>query len=165
LNHSICKFEIFEKSLGVSYDGHNDAKRARRTCLSGIEGMRQRQVLALAILVVKAESDGGSFGEFGNSDKVNLVVRLDLLVIGRVLEVEGEHTLLLEVGLVDTSEGSGDDSGSSEETGFESGVFSGRSLTVVLIVHMEMASVHSARWSEKGRKGEKGDENSSPRLR
>lgn len=127
--------------------------------------MRKTDVLALAILVVDAESDGGSFGEFSNSDKVDLVVRLDLLVIGRVLEVEGEHTLLLEVGLVDTSEGSGDDSGSSEETGLKSGVFSGRSLTVVLIDHMEMTSIHSARYSEKGRKGEKGEEKSSPRLR
>jgi hypothetical protein len=35
--------------------------------------------------------------------------------------------------LVNTSEGAGDDSGSTEETGLESGVLTGRSLTVVLV--------------------------------
>jgi len=114
--------------------------------------MGKLEILALTILVVKAESNGGSFGEFSNSDKVDLVIRLDLLVIGRVLEVEGEHTLLLEVGLVDTSEGSGDDSSSSEETGFESGVFSGRSLTVVLYDREGCTSVSSAKESEKREK-------------
>jgi hypothetical protein len=34
---------------------------------------------------------------------------------------------------VDTSEGAGDDGGSTEETGLESGVLAGRSLTVVLV--------------------------------
>lgn len=94
--------------------------------------MGKFQIFSLSIFVVKSESNGRTFSEFSDTDEVDLVVGLDAIVVSRVGEVERKHTLLLEVGLVDTSERTSDDSSSSEETGLESGVFTGRSLTVVL---------------------------------
>lgn len=50
----------------------------------------------------------GEGGKGLDADEVDLVGGLDAVVVGGVLEVEGEHALLLEVGLVDTSERAGD---------------------------------------------------------
>jgi hypothetical protein len=69
-------------------------KRERSQYESGEKEERKKN----ALLVVKAEGDGRALSELLNTDDVNLVLRLDLLVVGGVLEVEGEHTLLLEVG-------------------------------------------------------------------
>jgi hypothetical protein len=52
------------------------------------------------LLVVKTESDLGALGELLDAEKVDLVVRANLVVVGRVDKVEREHTLLLQVGLV-----------------------------------------------------------------
>jgi hypothetical protein len=51
----------------------------------------------------------------------------------RLGEPEGEHALLLEVGLVDTSERADNDGAATEETGLEGGVLTRRTLTVVLV--------------------------------
>ena len=59
------------------------------------------------------------------AQNVNLVAGLDLLIILRVGESQSEHTLLLQVGFVDTGERASDDSETTEETRFESSVFTG----------------------------------------
>lgn len=61
-----------------------------------------------------------------------LVRARDEVVVGRVLEPEREHALLLEVGLVDTSKRADEDSAATEETGLKSGVLTRRTLSVVL---------------------------------
>ena len=70
-----------------------------------------------------------------SAHEVDLVLGLDLLVIGGVGEGQGQHTLLLQVGLVDTSEGAGDDGQTTEVTGLKSGVLTGRTLTVVPVTN------------------------------
>jgi hypothetical protein len=85
------------------------------------------------LLVVETHGDGRLGSEGLDTDEVDLVSGLDAVVVRGVREREGEETLLLTVGLVDTSERPGDDGASSKESGLEGGVLSGRSLSVVLI--------------------------------
>jgi hypothetical protein len=82
------------------------------------------------VLGVNTEGHGLANLEL-SAEKVDLVLGVDLVVVGRIGEGEGKHTLLLQVGLVDTSEGAGDDGETTEVTGLESGVLAGRALTVV----------------------------------
>jgi hypothetical protein len=56
----------------------------------------------------------------------------ELIIVG-VSEREREHALLLQVRFVDTGERAGDDSKTAEEAWFESGVFAGGALTVVVV--------------------------------
>lgn len=63
----------------------------------------------------------------------NLVGTGNLVIVGRVLEPQRKHTLLLQVGLVNTRKGSADDSSSTKESGLKSGMFSGRTFTIVLV--------------------------------
>lgn len=99
--------------------------------LAGVEGVGEGDVVGGgAVGGVDAEGHGLANLELG-AEKVDLVVGLDLLVVGGVREGEGKHTLLLQVGLVDTSEGAGDDSETAKVAGLESGVLTGRALTVV----------------------------------
>lgn len=56
-------------------------------------------------------AEGSELGDAGEGD---LVVGSDLVVVSGVSEGKWEHTLLLEVGLVDSSEGLDDDGSSSK---------------------------------------------------
>lgn len=96
--------------------------------------MREHAVPGLAVLRLDAHGDGLANGEF-RAHEVNGVVGVDLVVVGRVGEGQGEHTLLLQVGLVDTGEGTGDDGETAEVTGLERGVFTGRTLAVVPVTN------------------------------
>lgn len=96
--------------------------------------MVELDVEGLAILGVDAQSDGLANLELG-AEQVNTVLGLDLLVVGGVGEGQRKHTLLLQVGLVDTGEGTGDDSETTEVTGLQSGVLTGGSLTVVPVTN------------------------------
>lgn len=49
---------------------------------------------------MEPHGDLGEGREGGKTDEVNLVGGLDEVVIGGVLEVQGKHTLLLEVSFV-----------------------------------------------------------------
>lgn len=61
------------------------------------------------------------------------VLRPDLVVVGGVSESQRQHTLLLQVGLVNTGEGSNNDGVTTEMTGLESSVLTRRTLTVVAV--------------------------------
>jgi len=50
-------------------------------------------------LGLEADGDWLSNSDF-SAEEVNLVIRVDLVVVLRVLKGEGKHTLLLQVGLV-----------------------------------------------------------------
>jgi hypothetical protein len=107
--------------------------------LAGVEGVGEGDVEGgVTVRGVDTESHGLANLELG-AEKVNLVVGLDLLVVLGVGEGEGKHTLLLQVGLVDTSERAGDDGKTTKVTGLESGVLTGRALTVVPVTNDDPA--------------------------
>ena len=54
-------------------------------------------------------------GEVGQAGQADAVVLADQVVVGGVLEGEGEEALLFEVGLVDAGEAAGYDGSASEE--------------------------------------------------
>lgn len=98
--------------------------------LGVVEGVVELDVEGLALLGVDTEGDRLANGELG-AEQVNLVLRADLVVVGRVGEGQRKHTLLLQVGLVDTGETAGDDSNTAKVTGLQSGVLTRATLTVV----------------------------------
>ncbi|KAI6748464.1 hypothetical protein HG530_015500 [Fusarium avenaceum] len=87
-----------------------------------------------ALKVVDNEGQGLANFELGAED-IDLVIGSDLVVVSRVGEGQGQHALLLQVGLVDTGERSSDDSKTTEVTRLKSGVLSGRTLAVVPVTN------------------------------
>lgn len=71
-------------------------------------------------------------GKLAKTKERDSVRRLDSVVVLTLNKVEGQKTLLLQVGLVDTGKGLGNDGKSTKVTGLKSSVLSGRSLTKVL---------------------------------
>ena len=63
-----------------------------------------------------------SGGKLRQSQEGDLIVGGDLVVVGSVGEGEGQHTLLLEVCLVDTGKGAYDDGTTTEVAGLQCGV-------------------------------------------
>jgi hypothetical protein len=59
-------------------------------------------------------------GELLQAEDRDLVGSLDLVVVGLVLEPQRKHTLLLQVGLVDSGKRLDDDGGTTQESGFKS---------------------------------------------
>lgn len=117
-----------------------------------VEGMRQGNLERLAVLGVNDHGEGLANGKLG-AEKINLekrlvmgygfccrvktylVIRANLVVVGGFGEGQRQHTLLLQVGLVNTSERSSDDGQTTKMTGLESSVLSGRTLTVVPVTN------------------------------
>ena len=119
--------------------------------LAVVKGVVQGHVEDLAaVRWVEAHSDGFASGKFGGQD-VDAVVWVDLVVVGRVGEREGQHALFLQVGFVlhghghtssqlfqvmatwrrdskgvtyNSGKASGDDGQSTQVSRFQSGVFS-----------------------------------------
>merc|ERR1719487_1488966 len=106
--------------------------------LALVEGVRKLDLVRLAVLGVNLHGHGLANGEL-SAEKVNLVIGVELVVVGGLGEGERKHTLLLQVGLVDTGEGTGDDGKTTEVTGLESGVLTGRTLTVVPVTDNDPA--------------------------
>lgn len=91
--------------------------------------------LVLVERVFKADSKFltillGDFGgqilarsEFTQSLDGNFVLRLNAIVVSRISKGKGEDSLLLQVCLVNASEGADDDSNATEEARLKSGVF------------------------------------------
>ena len=99
-----------------------------------VEGVAELDIVRLAILGVDAHRDGLADGELG-AHQVDLVIRLDLVVVRRVGEGQREHTLLLQVGLVDTGEAAGDDGKTAQVAGLQSGMLARATLTVVPVTN------------------------------
>ncbi|KAI6755925.1 hypothetical protein HG531_005031 [Fusarium graminearum] len=103
--------------------------------LGFVEGVREGHLEGLAAIGrVDNEGEGLANLELGAED-IDLVIRSDLVVVGRVREGQGQHTLLLEVGLVDTSEGAGDNGKTTKVTGLKSGMLSRRAFAVVPVAN------------------------------
>ncbi len=92
--------------------------------------MGQLNVEGLTVLWVDAHGEWLADGELSAAE-VDLILWVDALVVLWVRESQWEHTLLLQVGLVDTSEGAGDDGKTSQVTWLKGSVLAGGTLTVV----------------------------------
>lgn len=90
-----------------------------------VVGVVERHVFARAILVVDDERERLAWSEFGETHDIEHILFLNLVVVGSVLEGEGEHALLLEVRFVNTGETLHNHGLHAEETRFHSGVFTG----------------------------------------
>jgi hypothetical protein len=115
--------------------------------LALVESVRQLDVEGLAAVGWVDNHGEGLLDSELSALEVNLVVGANLVVVGGVREGKRKHTLLLQVGLVlvhvsdflrmlrddtyNSGERSGDDRNTSQMPGLESGVFTGRTLTVV----------------------------------
>ena len=69
------------------------------------------------------------------TENVHLVVGLDLVIVLRVGKRQGEHSLLLQVGLVDTSKGADNDRKATKETRLEGSVFTRGTFTIVVVTN------------------------------
>ena len=72
-------------------------------------------------------------GEGLEAKDVNPIGGANLVVVFRVDEGESKHSLLLQVGLMDTGERASDDGQTTEETRLKGGVLAGRTFTVVVV--------------------------------
>lgn len=88
-----------------------------------------------AVRVLGHESEVLTRREGLQTQNVDLVVRTNLVVVFGVDKGQGKHTLLLQVGLVDTGEGANNDSKATKESGLKSSVFTGRALTIVVVTN------------------------------
>ena len=95
--------------------------------------MVQHDSVGAAVSVVQSAGEGHSGLEVLQTEDADLVVGLHLVVVCLVVECEGEHALLLQVGLVDPGEGLDNDGPAAEEPWLQSSVFTGRTLAVVLV--------------------------------
>ena len=95
--------------------------------------MVEGELVYTSVLVGQLAGEGDTRREVRQSDDGNLVTWLDLLVVGWVCEDQGQHSLFLQVRLVDTSEAAHDDGFTSEVTGLERGVLPRASFSVVFV--------------------------------
>lgn len=70
------------------------------TDLALIEGVSELELLGLAILVLELKGQVDTGSEVLETLDGDKVIRLNLVVVGRVNEGESEHALLLQVGLL-----------------------------------------------------------------
>jgi len=102
--------------------------------LTLVEGVGKLNVNSLAVLLVKSESNWLANSEL-SAQKVNLVLWVDLVVVGGVRESEGKHTLLLQVRLVNTGERSGNDGKTTQMPWLKGGVLTRTTLAVVPVTN------------------------------
>jgi hypothetical protein len=109
--------------LGVLGHGVKSATVLEPLDLTLVEGVRKLDVESLAAVGgVDGHSERLSGSELG-AGEVNLVAGANLVVVGRVGESKRKHTLLLQVGLVDTSERADNDGSTTQVPGLERSVF------------------------------------------
>src|SRR5215831_19114381 len=86
-------------------------------------GVPERQRVRRAVGVPDDARDGLAGREILETGEAQTVVLADLVVVRRVGERERQQPLLLEVTLVDSREGSGNDGGAAQESRRQGGVF------------------------------------------
>lgn len=102
--------------------------------LGSIEGVCQLDVESLSIFGVHSEGHWLANLELC-SEQINLVVWLDLVVVRGVNEGQWKHTLLLQVGFVDTGKRADDDGNASQMSGFQCSVFSRTTFSVIPVTN------------------------------
>src|SRR5690348_16700146 len=91
------------------------------------------------ILMVEHHGQGFAGSECGETDDIDGVVLLYLVIVFLIGKGEGEHTLFFQVGLVDTGEASYHDGPDAEVAGLHGGVFAGGTFTIVLVPYNDGA--------------------------
>ena len=104
----------------------------------------------LAVLGVHAHGQGLTLLEVLEAENADLVIGVDLIVVGGVGKGQGEHSLFLEIGFVDTGKGADDDGRAVQVTWFQRCVFSGRTLAVVFIANDDPFDTFRQLWYSKG---------------
>ncbi|KAH3664269.1 hypothetical protein OGAPHI_004621 [Ogataea philodendri] len=97
-----------------------------------VVGVRQLGGPSLTVLRVDNHGHWLAWSKVLQSNKVNLVIWVDLVVGSSINEVQWQKTLLLQVGLVDSGKRLGDNGKSTKESWLQSSMLSGGSLTKVL---------------------------------
>lgn len=100
-----------------------------------IERVRKLNLILCSILVLHHEGQIRSRWKALQPKDVNLVSTFDFIIILGVGKCQCEHSLLLEVCFVDTGEAADNDSKTSKETWFESGVFARGTLAVIVVTN------------------------------
>ena len=95
--------------------------------------MVEGEGITAAIVVFHSTAEWHARGEGGQTVDRDLITRLNLVIISGVCEGQGQHSLLLQIRLVDPGKGSNDDGLPSEMSGLKGSVLTGTSLSVVLI--------------------------------
>ena len=98
-----------------------------------VEGVVDGEGVFLAVGLGGIHGQGDTGGERLEPLDGELVCGLDDVVVGRVGEGQGEHALLLQVGLVDAGKGADDHCSAAEVAGLQGSVLTGGALAVVLI--------------------------------
>ena len=124
LNHSIWP-SLKEWARGISYTTHQK---------DIILDSAYTHILG-AIRVLGHESQVLTRREGLQTQNVDLVIRTNPVIVFGIDKGQGKHTLLLQVGFVDTGEGANDDSKATKESGLKSSVFTGRALAIVVVTN------------------------------
>eukprot|EP00053_Salpingoeca_punica_P020385 m.211399 g.211399 ORF g.211399 m.211399 type:complete len:843 (+) comp18318_c0_seq1:197-2725(+) len=98
-----------------------------------VEGVVEGDLDLLAALLGDDGLDRLAGGQLGQAKQRDLVALANLGVVSGVAEGQGEHALLLEVGLVDAGEALDDDGAAAEVARLEGGVLARAALAVVLV--------------------------------
>ena len=126
----------FPVSQSVKANTTHQIQRASRLeplDLALVEGVRERDVFLSAVGVLDAEREVLAGREGLEAEDRNTVVGADLVVVGGVGEGEREHTLLLQVRLVDARKRACDDRQPAQEARLERSVLARRALAVVVV--------------------------------
>lgn len=99
-----------------------------------VEGVAELHIVGSTVLGVHTESDRLANLEL-SAEEVDSVGGLDLVVVGGIGEGERKHTLLLQVGFVDTGKAASDDSKTAKVTRLQGGVLTRATLTVVPVTN------------------------------
>lgn len=101
--------------------------------LEVVQSMVQQNSVDLAIFMFDFTFNRFSWRQTVQVLQANFVGGLDLVVVTRVGERKRQHTLLLQVGFVNTREGLDDDGSTAQVSGFQGGVLSGGTFSVVFV--------------------------------
>jgi hypothetical protein len=115
----------------------SSVKRISKICQSQMvkrEGWNTTHV-NLSVLVSGNQCQVFAFSEFLETLNVDVIVTLELVIVGGINESEGEHALLLQVGLVDTGKAADDDGQTTEVSGLKSSMFTAGTLTIVRVTN------------------------------
>ena len=97
--------------------------------------MNKWDTVLRTITVLANERDDAARCDCRDTLKVNKIIRANEVVVARLLERHRQKTLLLTVGLVDTSERLGNNGHTTKETRLQSSVLTRRALTVVVVTN------------------------------
>merc|ERR1719461_160185 len=98
-----------------------------------IEGMIQKDGIGAAVAVAQETLELGSRSKGFETKEGDLIIGSNLVIVCLVVEGQGQHPLLLQVRLVDSGKRLDNDSSASEESWFQSCMFTRRSFSVVFV--------------------------------